>query len=239
MERQGSRQRHVSRDVSCLPPWPHCVLCVVVDSAGHQIVLAFSDGLDGTKVVITKPQVDPFVFPVAHDVIVPAGRPSSKFGLRLWPSVLRFVVFLLSPGAGAVCLLRNLTKTKAYKNDFQLLPKEIDAKVAKITLSSTRCELSAICGTYRISSSMANSSSPSMAPARVVPHTRGSTANSSSPSRAPAGVVPHSRSSMGNSSSPSRAPSAEKLVVEVETPSCTRVSSKFRRVRLRQQRHRS
>ena len=40
--------------------------------------------------------------------------------------------------------MRNLTKTKAYKNDFQLLEKEIDAKVAKITLSSTRCELSAI-----------------------------------------------------------------------------------------------
>ena len=53
-------------------------------------------------------------------------------------------MFLHDPGSGAVCLLRNLTKTKAYKNDFQLLAKEIDAKVAKITLSSTRCELSAI-----------------------------------------------------------------------------------------------
>ena len=51
------------------------------------------------KVDIIKPQVDRFVFPVAHDVIVPAGRPSSKFGLRLWPSVLRYVVFLHSPGA--------------------------------------------------------------------------------------------------------------------------------------------
>ena len=66
-----------------------------------------------------------------------------------------------------------------------------------------------------------------------------SMANNCSPSRAPAGVVPHSRSSMVNSSSPSRAPPTEKLVVEVGTPSCTRVSSKFRRVRLRQQRHRS
>ena len=36
-------------------------------------------------------------------------------------------------------LFRNLTRTKAYKNDFQLLPKELDAKVAKIALFSTRC----------------------------------------------------------------------------------------------------
>ena len=122
--------------------WVCAVVCV--GSAGHEIDLAGSEGLDGTKVDIIKPQVDRFVFPVAHDVIVPAGRPTSKFGLRHWPSVLRDVVFLHGPGSGAVCLLRNLTRTKAYKNDFQLLAKEIDAKVAKIALSSTRCELSAI-----------------------------------------------------------------------------------------------
>ena len=84
-------------------------------------------------------------------------------------------------------LLWILTKTKAYKNDFQLLPKEIDSKVAKIALSSSQCELSAICGTCRIWSSTANSSSPSRAPAGVVPHWS-SMANSSSPSRAPAAV---------------------------------------------------
>ena len=37
-----------------------------------------------------------------------------------------------------------LLKTNAYKNVFQLFTKEIDAKVAKITLFSTRCELSAL-----------------------------------------------------------------------------------------------
>ena len=74
---------------------------VVVGSAGHEIDLAGSEGLDGTKVDIIKPQVDRFVFPVAHDVIVPAGRPTSKLGLRHWPSVLQKVVFLHGPGAGA------------------------------------------------------------------------------------------------------------------------------------------
>ena len=77
------------------------VCAVVVGSAGHEIDLAGSEVLDGTKVDIIKPQVDRFVFPVAHDVIVPAGRPSSKFGLRHWPSVLRDVVLLHGPGVGA------------------------------------------------------------------------------------------------------------------------------------------
>ena len=70
------------------------VCAVVVGSAGHEIDLTGSEGLDGTKVGIIKPLVDRFVFPVAHDVIVPAGRPSSKFGLRHWPSVFRDLVFL-------------------------------------------------------------------------------------------------------------------------------------------------
>ena len=74
---------------------------VVVGSAGHEIDLTGSEGLDGTKVVIINPQVDCFVFPVAHDVIVPSGRPSSKFGLRHWPSVFRDVVFLHGPSVGA------------------------------------------------------------------------------------------------------------------------------------------
>ena len=77
------------------------VVGVVVGSAGHEIDLAGSEGLDGTKVDIIKPQVVSFVFPVAHDVMVPAGRPSSKFRLRHWPSVLRDVVFLHGPSAGA------------------------------------------------------------------------------------------------------------------------------------------
>ena len=77
------------------------VVGVVVGSAGHEIDLADSEGLDGTKVDIIKPQVDRFVFPVAYVVMVPAGRPTSKFRLRHLPSVLRDVVFLHGPGAGA------------------------------------------------------------------------------------------------------------------------------------------
>ena len=54
------------------------VVGVVVGSAGHEIDLAGSEGLDGTKVDIIKPQVDRFVFPVAHDVMVSAGKADFK-----------------------------------------------------------------------------------------------------------------------------------------------------------------
>ena len=40
-------------------------------------------------------------------------------------------------------LLRNLFGTKAYKTDFQLLPKELDAKVSKLRLPALRAELAA------------------------------------------------------------------------------------------------
>ena len=36
-------------------------------------------------------------------------------------------------------LLWNLTMTKAYKNDFQLLPEELDEKVCDMAPSFTRC----------------------------------------------------------------------------------------------------
>ena len=96
---------------------------VVVGSAGPE-------ALDGTTVDIIKPQVDLFVFPVAHDVIVLAGAATGS----CWPSVFRDVVFLHGPGSDAACLLRNLTRTKAYKNDFQLLPRQLAEKVATLHL---------------------------------------------------------------------------------------------------------
>ena len=55
-------------------------------------------------------------------------KPTADSGFAL-------LVFLHGPGSGAACLLRNLT-TKPYKNDFRLLPKELDAaeKVATLHL---------------------------------------------------------------------------------------------------------
>ena len=65
------------------------------------------------------------VFTVGHSVI--------EFGVRHWhPSFMvscSFTVQVLSQ----LDLLRNLMVTEAYKIDFQLLPKELDVKVAYST----------------------------------------------------------------------------------------------------------
>ena len=62
------------------------------------------EGLKGMKVDIIKPQVVRFVFPVAHDVIVPAGRPTStmsssfkKSSTRKWRKIA-----LISTRYGAI-----------------------------------------------------------------------------------------------------------------------------------------
>ena len=95
--------------------------------------MASSEGWEGMNVDIIKPQVDRFVFPVAHDVIVPAGRPWSNLGF--YTGHLSFEMSCSFTVQVPVCLLRNLTRTKGLQErDFQLLPKEIDAKVAKIAL---------------------------------------------------------------------------------------------------------
>ena len=54
---------------------------------------------------------------------------------KQFTSVLRLtLVFLHGPGSGATCLLRNLTRTQAYKNEFQLLPRQLAEKVATLHL---------------------------------------------------------------------------------------------------------
>ena len=96
------------------------VCAVVVGSAGHEIDLAGSEGLDGTKVDIINPQVDRFVFPVAHDVIVLASGRLRFLNLGCDTGHLSFEMscsFTVQVPA-QLDLLRNFTRTKAYKNDF-------------------------------------------------------------------------------------------------------------------------
>ena len=58
-------------------------------------------------------------------------------------------------------LLRNWTRTRAYKNDVQRLPKELDAKVAKLHFPALGAELSAIQVSRRQEPSMAKNCCPS------------------------------------------------------------------------------
>ena len=87
------------------------------------------EGLKGMKVDIIKPQVVRFVFPVAHDVIVLASDRLRFLNLGCDTGHLSFEMscsFTVQVPA-QLDLLRKVTSIKAYKNDFQLLPKELDA----------------------------------------------------------------------------------------------------------------
>merc|ERR1711997_921187 len=78
-----------------------------------------------------KPQVDRFVFPDGHGVIVlAAGHPSFVMSCSFLNQVF-----------GQLDLLRNTKENGGYKNEVYLLPKELDEKVANLHLPALGAEL--------------------------------------------------------------------------------------------------
>ena len=165
------------------------------------------------KVDIINPQVDRFVFPVAHDVIVLASDRLRFLNLGCDTGHLSFEMscsFTVQVAA-QLDLLRKVTSIKAFKNVFLLLPKELDSGAldGEELLPIELLE----CGTT------------------------------------PAGALDGEELLVVELLEFGTNP-AGALEVEVASPSCKRVASKsagstasptppFRRVRLRQQRHRS
>merc|ERR1711988_80581 len=109
----------------------------IVGNIGHfdnEIDMAGLEGLAGMKVENIKPQVDRFVFPDGHDVIVLASGRLCNLGCATGhPS---FVMSCSSTNQvhAQLDLLKNWKETQAYKNDVYLLPKELDEKVASLHL---------------------------------------------------------------------------------------------------------
>merc|ERR1719223_1659212 len=106
----------------------------IVGNIGHfdnEIDMAGLEGFEGIKVENIKPQVDRFVFPDGHGVIVLAtGRPSFVMSCSFTNQAL-----------AQLDLLKNWKETKKYKNDVYLLPKELDEKVARLHLPSPGADL--------------------------------------------------------------------------------------------------
>merc|ERR1711887_224429 len=89
--------------------------------------------MEGIKIENIKPQVDRFVFPDGHGVIVLASGRLLNLGCATGhPSFVMSCSFT-NQTLAQVALLKNI-KTKAYKNDVYLLPKELDEKVARLHL---------------------------------------------------------------------------------------------------------
>merc|ERR1711860_246482 len=109
----------------------------IVGNIGHfdnEIDMAGLEGMQGVKMETIKPQVDRFVFPDGHGVIVLASGRLLNLGCATGhPSFVMSCSFT-NQVLGQLDLLKNWKETKAYKNDVYLLPKALDEKVASLHL---------------------------------------------------------------------------------------------------------
>merc|ERR1711878_184060 len=116
----------------------------IVGNIGHfdnEIDMAGLEKFEGIKVETIKPQVDRFVFPDGHGVIVLASGRLLNLGCATGhPSFVMSCSFT-NQVLAQLDLLKNWKETKAYKNDVYLLPKELDEKVASLYLPSLGAEL--------------------------------------------------------------------------------------------------
>merc|ERR1712070_644859 len=109
----------------------------IVGNIGHfdnEIAMEDLENFPGIKVENIKPQVDRFVFPDGHGVIVLASGRLVNLGCATGhPSFVMSCSFT-NQVLGQLDLLKNWKETKAYKNDVYLLPKALDEKVAALHL---------------------------------------------------------------------------------------------------------
>jgi len=116
----------------------------IVGNIGHfdnEIDMAGLEGFAGIKVENIKPQVDRFVFPDGHGVIVLASGRLLNLGCATGhPSFVMSCSFT-NQALAQLDLLKNWKETKAYKNDVYLLPKELDEKVAMLHLPALGAQL--------------------------------------------------------------------------------------------------
>merc|ERR1712109_237595 len=119
----------------------------IVGNIGHfdnEIDMAGLEKLEGIKVENIKPQVDRFIFPDGHGVIVLAAGRLLNLGCATGhPSFVMSCSFT-NQVLAQLDILKNWKETKAYKNDVYLLPKELDEKVARLHLPALGAELTTL-----------------------------------------------------------------------------------------------
>jgi len=119
----------------------------IVGNIGHfdnEIDMAGLETCAGVKCENIKPQVDRFVFPDGHGVILLAAGRLLNLGCATGhPSFVMSCSFT-NQVLAQLDLLKNRRETKAYKNDVYLLPKELDEKVARLHLPALGAELTVL-----------------------------------------------------------------------------------------------
>merc|ERR1712124_180539 len=119
----------------------------IVGNIGHfdnEIDMTALEGLEGIKVENIKPQVDRFLFPDGHGVIMLASGRLCNLGFATGhPSFVMSCSFT-NQVLAQLDLLENTKKNKGYKNEVYLLPKELDEKVARLHLGALGAEMTTL-----------------------------------------------------------------------------------------------
>merc|ERR1712217_418309 len=116
----------------------------IVGHIGHfdnEIQMDRLEGFPGIKIENIKPQVDRFVFPDGHGVIILASGRLLNLGCATGhPSFVMSCSFT-NQVLAQLDLLENTKQNKGYKNLVYLLPKNLDEKVARLHLPALGAEL--------------------------------------------------------------------------------------------------
>merc|ERR1712137_1076861 len=119
----------------------------IVGNIGHfdnEIEMELLEKFDGIKVENIKPQVDRFLFPDGHGVIILASGRLCNLGCATGhPSFVMSCSFT-NQMLAQLDLLKNWKNSKGYKNDVYLLPKHLDEKVAKLHLPALGAEMTTL-----------------------------------------------------------------------------------------------
>merc|ERR1712028_36420 len=116
----------------------------IVGNIGHfdnEIDMAGLESCEGVKCENIKPQVDRFVFPDGHGVIILASGRLMNLGCATGhPSFVMSCSFT-NQVLAQLDILKNWKETKAYKNDVYLMAKALDEKVARLHLPALGAQL--------------------------------------------------------------------------------------------------
>merc|ERR1712242_569667 len=119
----------------------------IVGNIGHfdnEIQMAELEKCDGIKIENIKAQVDRFLFPDGHGIIVLASGRLLNLGCATGhPSFVMSCSFT-NQVLAQIDLLKNTKENKGYKNDVYLLPKNLDEKVARLHLPALGAELTVL-----------------------------------------------------------------------------------------------
>merc|ERR1711892_588338 len=119
----------------------------IVGNIGHfdnEIEMVELEGFPGIKVDNIKPQVDRFVFPDGHGIIMLASGRLCNLGCATGhPSFVMSCSFT-NQVLGQLDLLKNWKENKGYKNDVYLLPNDLDEKVARLHLPALGAQLTTL-----------------------------------------------------------------------------------------------